>query len=251
MNAGGSRKVAWAVHALTASGILCGLMGVLSVMDSRPRAALLWLMGALVIDGLDGPMARGCAVRVHLPNIDGNVLDLVIDYVTCVVAPVLFLHQFNMLPAKLSLVGAGTVLLTALYCYSRTDLTTPDNYFNGFPAMWGLVVNVLFVVQSSANVNLAVLLVFSCLTVSNMQFPHIVRVVFARRLTLLVVSLWLTTMVLMTIDSPRTSTIGSAVLFAGTAYLMALAVRRTLCRRRDSEYVDPINAIITTAASAA
>ena len=55
-------------------------------------------MVAMIIDGLDGPLARKFDVSTHVPRIDGNVMDLIIDYVTCVVAPAFFMHEFGLLP---------------------------------------------------------------------------------------------------------------------------------------------------------
>lgn len=39
-------------------------------------------MVAKVIDGIDGPVARYVNVKKYTPVIDGNALDLVVDYVT-------------------------------------------------------------------------------------------------------------------------------------------------------------------------
>ena len=47
-----------------------------------------------VLDGLDGPLARRINCREVLPEMDGYVLDLVVDFVTCVVLPAMFVLQF-------------------------------------------------------------------------------------------------------------------------------------------------------------
>src|SRR5690242_12039901 len=49
------RRAAWAVHLLTASGVLVGILGLNSVIEGHARAAILWLVVAMVVDGLDGP----------------------------------------------------------------------------------------------------------------------------------------------------------------------------------------------------
>ena len=123
-------RIAWAIHIFTASGILAGFFGLLSALDGSPRASLLWMMVAMIIDGLDGPIARKYDVSTVLPMIDGHVMDLVIDYVTCVVAPAFFIHEFHLLPAKFDIVGTGLILLTSLYLFSYTHIQTEDCYFN-------------------------------------------------------------------------------------------------------------------------
>ena len=90
----------WLVHCVTASGAICGMLGIIAVSDKQPREAVLWLAVAMVLDGVDGPAARAWKVCDHVPRIDGYTLDLIVDFVTCIVIPVIFLHQFNMLPTR-------------------------------------------------------------------------------------------------------------------------------------------------------
>ena len=186
--------VAWGIHLFTGTGIVFGLLGLLGVLDESPRAALLWLMVAQVVDGLDGPMARACSVKLLVPRVDGNTMDLVIDYVTCVLAPAVFVHQFGLLPHRFSLVGTGLILVSSLYAFSRTDLMTEDHFFNGFPAMWNLAVNMMWVLNTRRSVNLVVVVVLVVLTFAPVQFPHPVRVRGQRGITLPVTIVWLGTM---------------------------------------------------------
>ncbi len=220
-------RVAWGIHALTASGVLCGMMGMIAVLDGSARAALLWLMVAMVIDGIDGPMARAAAVRRLVPRIDGNVLDLVIDYVTCVVAPALFIREFGLLPSWFVLCGIGMILVTSLYAFARTDLLTDDAYFRGFPAMWNLVVNVAFVLRLDPRVMVVVVVVFSLLTVTSLKIPHPMRVVEHRNVTVAVLVIWLGTIVGLTISAPSAPWPARAVVIAGAGYLCWLSVRRS------------------------
>ncbi|MBU5222820.1 hypothetical protein KQH89_10100, partial [Vibrio cholerae] len=55
---------------------------------------LLWLGLALVVDGVDGSLARRVNVSTVLPSFDGSVLDLVIDYLTYVFIPALFIYRY-------------------------------------------------------------------------------------------------------------------------------------------------------------
>lgn len=218
--------VAWGIHLFTGTGIVFGLLGLLGVLDGSPRAALLWLMVAQVVDGLDGPMARACSVKLLVPKVDGNTMDLVIDYVTCVLAPAVFLHQFHLLPAGLSLTGTGLILVASLFTFSRTDLMTEDHYFNGFPAMWNLAVNVMWVLGTSQAVNLAVVVVLVVLTFAPVQFPHPIRVRGSRSLTLPITVLWLGTMAYFTAieETPRW---GEVVQILCVAWYAWLVIERT------------------------
>ena len=52
------RMQAFAVHVLTASGVAFGLLAVLAAHERRFSAMFLWLGIALIVDGIDGPLAR-------------------------------------------------------------------------------------------------------------------------------------------------------------------------------------------------
>src|SRR4029077_20488204 len=43
----------WFVHCVTASGAICGMLGIIAVSDKQPREAVLWLAVAMVLDGVD------------------------------------------------------------------------------------------------------------------------------------------------------------------------------------------------------
>jgi len=236
----GQPRVAWAIHLFTASGIIAGFLGLLSVLDGSPRAALLWMMAAMVIDGLDGPIARKFEVSTVVPSIDGHVMDLVIDYVTCVVAPAIFIHEFGLLPDRFDLAGAALILLSSLYLFSSRHIMTEDHYFIGFPAMWNLVINVMFVLQSRPEVNLFVVIVLSVFTFVPAKFIHPIRVRDFRRITMPVLAIWLTSLTYLTwILDDETADCSEKCLsslaitaqlavYAGTIWLLGVGVWRTI-----------------------
>src|SRR5512134_25550 len=87
----GRRTLAWGVHLLTASGAAVGLAALLETARGAPRAALLWLLVALVIDSVDGTLARRADVERWVPRIDGRRLDDIVDYLNYVIVPLFFL----------------------------------------------------------------------------------------------------------------------------------------------------------------
>ena len=84
-----------------------------------------------------------------MPRIDGYTLDLIVDYVTCIVIPVLFMHQFHMLPQGWSLVIGAFVLFMSALWMSRTDQMTDDHFFNGFPCEWNMIVPTLYLLDAA------------------------------------------------------------------------------------------------------
>jgi phosphatidylcholine synthase len=66
-----SKRAGYALHVMTASGAVAGLLALQAVIDGNIRGALLWLVVCQVLDGLDGPIARKIDVVIHAPRVDG------------------------------------------------------------------------------------------------------------------------------------------------------------------------------------
>jgi len=179
-----SRRAGYVIHVMTASGAVAGLLALQAVFDDRWRAALLWLIVCQVLDGLDGPIARKFDVTIHAPIIDGHVLDLVVDYVTCVVVPVALLARLELLPDHYETLVAGTIFLTSALWFARTDQETDDHWFNGFPAVWNLVVPTFLIFGSSPKVVMIISLALCATQLTRIKIPHLVRVTSFRKITL-------------------------------------------------------------------
>jgi len=143
----GRRTLAWAVHALTASGAAVGLAALLETAAGAPRAALLWMLVALAIDSVDGTLARRVGVERVVPRIDGRRLDDIVDYLNYVIVPVFFLASTGRVEP---LVLAGAPVLASAYGFSQTAAKTEDGYFLGFPSYWNVVALYAFLLDVSA-----------------------------------------------------------------------------------------------------
>ena len=167
---------AWLVHAFTASGALLALLALMAVEERDWTMALVWLAVALVVDGIDGSLARWARVKEKAPRIDGDILDLVIDYLTFVLVPTLFLWRAELIPPLLAPWLAGAILISSLYVFARTDMKTDGGYFRGFPALWNLVAFYLFVLQARPIVGAIVVVILVALTFAPIHFVHPFRV---------------------------------------------------------------------------
>jgi phosphatidylcholine synthase len=227
---GSQFRRAWSVHVFTASGIVVGMLALDAVLERRARAAMILLLITQLIDGIDGPMARAADVKGCVPRIDGYVMDLVIDFVTCVIVPAAFMHQFGLLPEGFSLILIGLIVFTSAIWFSRTDMMTDDHWFRGFPAVWNLVAPTLFLLHTSPITGAIVTVALAGMSLTNVPFPHPVRVVRWRTLTLPVTIIWLVSMTIVTLDrSPFDAPIPlRACLIAGPMYFFGLAAARSL-----------------------
>lgn len=184
------RLAAWAVHGLTAAGAGLGFAALVSVIEGDARSAWLLLGLALLIDGIDGTLARAVGVKEIMPNINGPLLDLIVDYLNYVIVPAVFLFRFDMLPDGYLVAGCVFILVTSLYAFCREDLMTDDHCFRGFPAIWNVVVYFFFVLETGPLANLIAVAVFGALTFAPIKAIHPVRLVELRTLNVSMLVVW-------------------------------------------------------------
>ena len=189
---------AWSVHVFTATGVVFALLAVRAIGEHRWGEAMLWLFVALVVDGVDGTLARAARTKELAPRIDGDVLDLVIDYLNYVFVPALFMIEARLLPDRVALPLAALILLSSLYVFARRDMKTDDGYFRGFPALWNVVALYLFAARAAPVTAAAVVLVFAVLTFAPIHVVHPFRVRdYGRWLPLLAILWAVSTLVLL------------------------------------------------------
>ncbi len=132
----GERTRAWAVHLLTASGGVVGLIALEAAAGGDFRASALWMLVALSIDAVDGTLARRARVSEVVPGIDGRRLDDIIDYLNYVIVPIAFLSFSGAIE---SVWVAAAPILASGYGFSQADAKTEDHFFVGFPSYWNVV----------------------------------------------------------------------------------------------------------------
>ena len=185
-----ARYAAFSVHIFTALGAGVALVAMLEAVREHWAAMFGWLGIALIIDGLDGPLARRLDVVRLQPDWSGEVLDLVVDFLTYVFVPAYAITASHLLlPVIGPLLGAGIVVTSALY-FADKRMKTDDNHFRGFPALWNAAAFYLFLLQPSpliASLCIAALIV---LTFVPFHVIHPIRTMRLRPLTLTLIAIW-------------------------------------------------------------
>jgi phosphatidylcholine synthase len=224
-----SKAKAWGAHAVTSSGVILALLALLAVLDGRPQVCLLWLGLALLVDGLDGTLARKFDVKVVLPHFDGSTLDLVIDYLTYVFIPAIFVYRFIPLPEYTLLLSVGVILLSSLFCFCNLNMKSKDNYFVGFPAAWNVVVVYLYLLDFDPWLSLGTIVLLSGLTLTKMKFLHPFRVKQFMPLNICVTLVWMSACALLIVQYPLNQTWLLAVWGLATVYFVGICLWRTAC----------------------
>jgi len=130
------RCLAWSVHLLTASGAAFGAFALVRLAQGDLTTPALLMLLTLAIDSVDGTLARAVGVSEVLPHVDGRRLDDIVDYLTFVIVPVVFMVQAGCL---LSWHWAAAPIVASAYGFSRDDAKTEDDFFLGFPSYWNVV----------------------------------------------------------------------------------------------------------------
>ena len=181
---------AWAVHGFTASGAVLGFLALISIFNNDQTSSFLWLGLALLVDGLDGTIARKVGVSDKAPNIDGSTLDNLIDYLNYVIIPSLMIYWFQMVPNGWEIVIPAGIFAVSLYTFANINMKTEDYYFSGFPALWNIVVLYFFILNTNHYINLIVIIFLSILTFIPVKFVHPLRVQKLRNITIFCTIIW-------------------------------------------------------------
>ena len=184
------KKVTWpqarafSVHLFTASGSFLAFVSLVAASEERWTAMFWWLGLALLVDGIDGPIARKLEVKEILPTWSGDLLDNIIDYMTYVLIPAFALYQRGFMGERLSFLSAAIIVISSAIYYADTGMKTKENFFKGFPVVWNMVVFTLYVIEPGQWVSFAVVVIAGILTFVPVNFIHPVRVVRLRPINL-------------------------------------------------------------------
>jgi phosphatidylcholine synthase len=224
---------AWLVHLFTTLGIVAAMLALRDVLIGDAKRAIVWLLLTLLIDGVDGPIARALEVERRVPLIDGFLLDLIIDYVACVIVPACFMYEFHAVPNNnFGVFVLCALVFTSAIWFARKDMMTEDNWFRGFPAAWNIVAPLMYLLEAREGVGAAMTLVLSVLCLTNMPFPHIARARYMRYWTWTGAVCLFTGISIGTLTLPHHYEFVRVMLFVGGAYFVVLAGVRALHDRR-------------------
>lgn len=166
------RLAAWLVHLYTASGVLFAFLAARSVINVDYRTAFFWLALQIVVDATDGTLARLARVSERTPQFNGAKLDDIVDYLTFVFVPALFVWRAILVPDAWTLAVVAAILLSSAYGFNRADAKTADHFFTGFPSYWNIVVFYLLAAGWDATTNGVILLVLAALVFVPIRYVY-------------------------------------------------------------------------------
>ncbi len=178
------------VHLLTGFGIVAGFFALIAVMNNNQKEAFLWLGLAFLLDSIDGTLARKFNVKKNLPNIDGKMLDSIIDFFNYVIIPSIMIYWFRYVPDQFILLIPAILIFISIFSYVNLNILTNDNYYNGFPAIWNVIVLYFYIFGTSQNINLIFLILLILLKFSPLKCIHPLRVKKFKSLSIFFAFIW-------------------------------------------------------------
>jgi phosphatidylcholine synthase len=184
------RSGAFVIHIFTALGAAFALMAQLEAVREHWANMFGWLGVALVVDALDGPMARRFDVAGLLPNWSGETLDLIVDFTTYVFVPAYAIAASGLFSDLVGAVLGIAVSVSGALYFADRRMKTVDNHFRGFPTLWNAAAFYLFLLRPSPLVGAIAVALLVVATFVPIHVIHPVRVQRWRRLNLALVIAW-------------------------------------------------------------
>ena len=182
--------LAFSVHIFTACGAGLALLAMLAAVAHDWTLMFLWLGLALIVDGVDGTLARAVDTKENAARWSGDVLDLVVDFTTYVFVPAYAIVSADLMPREWALPAGFVIAVTAALYFADTNMKADDNHFVGFPAVWNLIAFYLLLLKPVPWITIVTIAAFAVLTFLPIRFVHPFRVRSLRSVTVTMLGLW-------------------------------------------------------------
>lgn len=175
------RKIsAYSVHVFTSLGAVLGIAAILLTFRGYFQYAIWALFVAVIVDSVDGTLARAAQTKKYAAAIDGALMDNIIDFVTWTIAPLIWLYAVTTIPAWPLLICVAA----SIFGFTQVEAKTSDHYFTGFPSFWNIVCFYLYLMHLSTNQSVIILLIFAVATIIPIRFVYPSQTPHFRKLTL-------------------------------------------------------------------
>jgi phosphatidylcholine synthase len=181
---------AFAVHIFTACGAALALLAMILATGGHWAGMFFCLGIALIVDGVDGALAREFKVADVLPRWSGETLDLTVDFTTYVFVPAYAIAASGQLPNAVAIPAGILIVITGALYFADRQMKTADNYFRGFPAIWNIAAFYLYLLEPPPWLAAAGVAVLAALSFASIKFLHPLRVRRMRAFNIALLAAW-------------------------------------------------------------
>ncbi len=167
-------KPSW-IYVYTASTVILQLLSVDLLLRDELSLALFVLLMAVAIDATDGFLARRYRVKEIVPEFDGRRLDDIVDYISYVFLPVIFMIKAGMLPEPAVLFGSLPPPASAFGFSRRRQARRRRLLPRGSPSYWNVVVAYLYMFGLPVWINTAIIVFLSIMVLVPTRYIYITR----------------------------------------------------------------------------
>ncbi|MFZ0846357.1 MAG: CDP-alcohol phosphatidyltransferase family protein [Pseudolabrys sp.] len=196
-----ARFRAFTIHVFTACGTALAFLALILATGDHWAGMFFCLGMALVVDGIDGPLARAFKIKEVLPRWSGEQLDFVVDFVTYVFVPAYAIAASGFLPDALAIPAGLVIVITGALYFADREMKTGDNYFRGFPALWNVAAFYIYILQPPGWFAAALVALLAALTFAPIRFVHPLRVAHLRMLNVALMVVWAVLAAIAVIDN--------------------------------------------------
>ncbi|MBT9382718.1 CDP-alcohol phosphatidyltransferase family protein [Pseudooceanicola sp. CBS1P-1] len=227
------RLRAISVHLLTATGAIFSMLAIIAAANQSWEVMYLWLVVAFAVDGIDGPLARRYDVKKYAGEIDGVLLDLIIDYLTYVFIPAYALYQSGLLPGWWGWFGVLLIAFASSIYFADTRMKTADKSFSGFPGCWNMVVLVFFAVDPAPLTMVTMIALLTIAMFVPLKFIHPVRTKRWRKLSLPMAGVWVLLALWATLTKFNLPGPAEVLLILVSLYLLFVGIAQQIIPQRE------------------
>ncbi len=162
----------WLTHSLTASGAIIGLWAIYFSVHHQFGTSLILLTLTIIIDSIDGPIARHLDIKKHIKHIDGSLLDNIVDFFTWSIVPCYLLLQKPLFSITTNILLTSGIILASSYQFCCNDAKVEDNkYFKRFPSLWSPLLIATYVSTWPSHVIITIFIVSIILSFTPIYAP--------------------------------------------------------------------------------
>jgi len=125
------------------------------------------------------------------------MLDSIIDFFNYVIIPSIMIYWFRYVPDQFAILIPVILIFISIYSYVNLNILTNDNYYNGFPAIWNVIVLYFYIFGTSQNFNLIFLILLILLKFSPLKCIHPLRVRKFKSLSIFFAIFWFITSIML------------------------------------------------------
>ena len=144
------------IHIFTATSCIFGFFSIIYSIEKNFLYSIYMMIITILIDSIDGSLARLFKIKKTIPQIDGSLLDNIVDYFTYVITPMFFLYFYNILHITYYLIFI--IIISSLYQFTHKNAKTKDDFFLGFPCYWNIIIIYFYVLKLSHIMSLIILI---------------------------------------------------------------------------------------------